>query len=50
MAAICVALASTYPWIDRGFEYPIVLGLVALLIAMHGAVAWSIDALVGLEL
>lgn len=50
MAAICVALGPTYPWIDRGIEYPIILGLVALTIAMHGAVAWGVDRLIGREL
>ncbi|NLS27369.1 hypothetical protein S2M10_23640 [Sphingomonas sp. S2M10] len=50
MAAICVALGPTYPWIDRGIEYPIILGVVALLIAMHGAVAWSVDTGLGREL
>jgi putative oxidoreductase len=50
MAAICVALSPTYPWIDRGIEYPIVLGLVALLVSLNGAVAWSIDTLIGREL
>jgi putative oxidoreductase len=44
MAAICLALGPTYPWIDRGIEYPIILGLISLLISMNGAVAWSVDA------
>ncbi|WP_420142675.1 DoxX family protein [Sphingomonas sp.] len=50
MVAICVALGPTYPWIDRGIEYPIILGVIALVIAMHGAVAWSIDTALGREL
>jgi putative oxidoreductase len=50
MAAICFALGPTYPWIDRGIEYPIVLGLVALTIAMHGSGAWSVDRLLGREI
>jgi putative oxidoreductase len=50
MAAICFALGPTYPWIDRGIEYPIILGFIALLIAMHGSVAWSVDRLIGREL
>lgn len=50
MAAICVALGPTYPWIDRGIEYPIILGIVALHIAMNGAVAWSVDTRLGREL
>lgn len=47
MAAICLALGPTYPWIDRGIEYPIILGVVALHIAMNGAGAWSIDSRLG---
>lgn len=50
MAAICFALGPTYPWIDRGIEYPIILGFIALLIAMHGSVAWSLDRMLGREL
>ena len=36
MVGICVALGPTYPWIDRGIEYPILLGLVGLVIAARG--------------
>lgn len=50
MAAICVALGPTYPWIDRGIEYPIILGFIALLLSMNGAVAWSVDTRLGREL
>jgi len=50
MAAICFALGPTYPWIDRGIEYPIILGFIALLISMNGAVAWSVDTRSGREL
>lgn len=50
MLVICLALGPTYPWIDRGFEYPLILGFVALLIAIHGGGAASADRLVGREL
>lgn len=50
MVAICLALGPTYPWIDRGIEYPIMLGFVALLIGMHGGAAWSVDSRLGREL
>jgi putative oxidoreductase len=50
MAAICFALGPNYPWIDRGIEYPIILGLIALLISMNGAGAWSVDRALGREL
>jgi putative oxidoreductase len=49
-AAICIALAPTYPWIDRGIEYPLMLGFAALFIAMRGGGGWSIDAWLGREL
>lgn len=50
MVFICIALGPTYPWIDRGIEYPIMLGFVALLISMSGAGAWSVDNRIGREL
>ncbi|MBM0106620.1 DoxX family protein [Steroidobacter sp. S1-65] len=50
MVFICIALGPTYPWIDRGIEYPIMLGFVALLIATHGAVACAIDHRIGRKL
>ena len=50
MAAIGFALGPTYPWINRGIEYPIILGLIALLISMNSAVAWSVDTRLGREL
>ncbi|WP_134499002.1 DoxX family protein [Microvirga pakistanensis] len=49
MAFICIALGPTYPWIDRGFEYPLILGFVALLISIHGGGKWSADRLIGRE-
>jgi putative oxidoreductase len=49
MAFICIALGATYPWIDRGFEYPLILGFVALLMSIHGGGAWSVDRLIGRE-
>lgn len=50
MAVICLALGPTWPWIDRGIEYPVVLGLVALLIALRGSGPISVDRLIGREL
>ncbi|MBB5712957.1 putative membrane protein YphA (DoxX/SURF4 family) [Sphingomonas xinjiangensis] len=50
MLTICVALGPTYPWIDRGIEYPIPLGCIALLITFYGSSPWSIDGLKGREL
>ncbi|RAI02135.1 DoxX family protein [Acuticoccus sediminis] len=50
MAAICVAIGPTYPWIDRGIEYPLMLGFVALAIAMRGGGKYSADRRLGVEL
>lgn len=49
MAVICIALGPIYPWIDRGFEYPLILGFVALMISIHGGGKWSVDRLIGRE-
>ncbi|MDF3812468.1 MULTISPECIES: DoxX family protein [Rhodopseudomonas] len=50
MAVISAALAPTYPWIDRGIEYPLMLGFIALLISIHGGGRYSIDRRIGHEL
>lgn len=50
MLAISFALGPTWPWIDRGIEYPVMLGFTALLIAMRGGGPLSIDRLIGREL
>ena len=50
MAFICLALGPTYPWIDRGLEYPLILGFVALCISVRGGDRFSVDRRLGLEL
>lgn len=50
MLFISIALGPTWPWIDRGIEYPVMLGFTALLIAMQGGGPLSIDRLIGREL
>lgn len=50
MAAICFALWPAYPWIDRGIEYPLLLGFLCLFFAMRGAGRHSVDAWLGREL
>ena len=42
MIAISYAMGPTWPWIDRGIEYPVLLGLVALYFVMRGAGAYSL--------
>ncbi|MDY0746242.1 DoxX family protein [Paucibacter sp. R3-3] len=43
MAGIACALGPTWPWIDRGIEYPIFMGLLAGYMVVRGAGDWSID-------
>jgi len=43
MAAISYALGPTWPWIDRGIEYPVLMGILALYVAARGGGAWSLD-------
>lgn len=43
MAVICLAHAPTFAWIDRGFEYPLMLGLVALHLALAGGGRYAVD-------
>lgn len=47
MVAIWYALGPTYPWIDRGIVYPLILGLTAAFIAIRGGGAASLDRLIG---
>lgn len=50
MLCISIALGPTYPWIDRGIEYPLILGFIALLVSIHGGGAYAIDRRIGREL
>lgn len=50
MLFISIALGPTYPWIDRGIEYPLMLGFIALLVSIHGGGPYSIDRRIGRDL
>ena len=50
MLIICVALRANFAWIDRGYEFPLVLGLIALFISFRGGGEWSVDRLLRREL
>lgn len=50
MIVICFAIGPTYPWIDRGIEYPIMLGFVSLLLAIRGGGRYSVDRRLKFEL
>ncbi|ARP80837.1 DoxX family protein [Bordetella genomosp. 8] len=43
MAAISYALGPTWPWIDRGIEYPVLMGVLALYMAGRGGGAYALD-------
>jgi putative oxidoreductase len=49
MLLICIALRANFPWLDRGWEFPLVLGLIALFLSMRGGGAWSVDRLMKRE-
>lgn len=43
MLAICYALGPTWPWIDRGIEYPFLMLFLAVFMAFRGGGRWSLD-------
>lgn len=43
MVFICYIHAPTFVWIDGGYEYPLILGVVALCFAAGGAGAFSLQ-------
>lgn len=50
MAMICYILSPKWAWIDRGIEYPLLMGFLALHIAFRGGGKFSLDRLIGREL
>lgn len=50
MLAICLALGPTWPWIDRGIEFPFLMLFLAVFIAAKGGGEWSVDRVIGREL
>jgi len=44
MLVICWILGPTFPWIDRGFEYPLMLAFVSFYLLMRGGGQMSLDA------
>lgn len=47
MAFICFAIGPASPRINRGIEFPVILGFVALLISFLGGGRWSVDTWIG---
>lgn len=50
MAGICHALGPTWPWIDRGIEFPFLMGFLALYIAVRGSGRFALDRRLGLSI
>lgn len=44
MVGICLALGPTWPWIDRGIEYPVLMAVLAAYLAVRGAGPLGLDA------
>lgn len=44
MAGISYALGPTWPWFDRGIEFPVLMGFLALYMVARGGGAWALDA------
>jgi putative oxidoreductase len=47
MLAICIALGPTWPWIDRGIEYPFLMLWLAVFMAFHGSGRHALDRRLG---
>jgi putative oxidoreductase len=43
MIGICVALGPTWPWIDRGIEYPVLMAMLAAYVVVRGGGAYAVD-------
>ena len=44
MVGISIAMGPAWAWIDRGIEYPVMLGLVAAYLTARGGGPWSVDS------
>jgi len=47
MVGICFALGPTWPWIDRGIEFPFLMGFLALYIAVRGSGQFALERRLG---
>jgi len=50
MLTISWLLGPTWPWIDRGIEYPVLMALLSFYIMFRGAGRYSLDHTAGREL
>lgn len=44
MVGISYALGPTWPWIDRGIEFPVLMGFLALYMVARGGGAYSLES------
>ncbi|AFT71052.1 DoxX family protein [Alloalcanivorax dieselolei B5] len=44
MVGISYALGPAWPWIDRGIEYPVLMGFLALYMVARGGGAYALDS------
>ena len=49
MIGISAALGPTWPWTDRGIEYPVLMMFLALYIAARGGGRYALDRLLPIE-
>lgn len=49
MIGISTALGPTWPWTDRGIEYPVLMMFLALYIAARGGGRYALDRLLPIE-
>lgn len=50
MVATCFALRPTWPWIDRGIEYPFLMLFLAVYISFESADRYCVDRIIGARL
>jgi putative oxidoreductase len=46
-AVVIVHLPAGFFWTDGGYEYPLLWGILALIVAVRGGGRYSVDALIG---
>ena len=44
MVGISIAMGPAWAWIDRGIEYPVMLGLAAVCLTARGGGPWVVDS------
>jgi putative oxidoreductase len=49
-AVVLVHLPAGFFWTDGGYEYPLLWGILALIVAIRGGGRYSVDALIGREI